>query len=71
MKYVKDTPRLEVKFIDPATNDLLFEIKGRDWMNVGELFADHHVNELMEQTIKKNNLPDNVTVLVVGNYNLM
>jgi len=69
--YIKETPRLEIKFIEPETNELLFEVKGRDWMNVGEFFSDHYVTQLVKQTIKDKELPQNVMVLVIGNYKLM
>jgi hypothetical protein len=69
--YKKDTPRLAVKFFDGETNTQLFEIKNRTWMDVGELFADHHVSELISRTIKEEDLPDNVIVLVSGMYDLL
>lgn len=67
-KYIKETPRLTVKFLDADTNELIFEIKDRNWMNVGELFTDHHVDVLIKQTIDEENLPDNVIVLVMGEF---
>lgn len=68
--YKKESPRLTVKFFDGDTNEQLFEIKNRTWMDVGELFADHYVTELINNTIRKNDLPDNVIVLVSGMYEL-
>jgi len=70
-KYKKNTPRLSVKFIDGKTNELLFQIDDKTWMNIGEMFADGYIDELIKQTIKKENLPDNVIVLAVGNFNLI
>ena len=70
IRYLKSTPRLSVKFFDGETNEQLFEIKDRNWMNVGELFTDHYVSELINQTISENDLPDNVIVLVSGEYKL-
>jgi hypothetical protein len=69
-RYLKDTPRLSVKFFDGDTNEQLFEIKDRSWMNVGEMFADHHVDLLIKQTIEEENLPDNVIVIVSGEFQL-
>jgi hypothetical protein len=69
-KYKKSTPRISVKFIDSKTNNVLFEIHDRNWMNVGELFTDQYVDELIKQTIKKENLPENIIVLVVSDYAL-
>jgi len=70
--YKKNSPRLSVKFIDAKTKNKLFEIYDRNWMNIGELFTDQYVNDLIKQTIKKENmLPENVEVSVICNYNLI
>lgn len=69
MKYIKDTPRLTVKYIDGDTEETIFEVKDRNWMNVGELLSNHYVSEVMRQNIK-NDLPENLLVLVVGEYSL-
>jgi len=66
-RYLKDTPRLSVKFYDGDTREELFEIKDRNWMNVGEMFADHYVTEMINQTGVE---PKNVIVLVSGEYTL-
>ena len=70
-RYIKETPRLTVKFFDGNTNKQLFEIKDRNWMNVGEMYADHYVSELIKQTIAEQNLPENVVVLTTGEYRLV
>lgn len=67
-KYTKETPRLTVKFFDGDTQEKLFEISNRTWMDVGEMFTDNNVTELMKQTIQEENLPENVIVLVSGEY---
>ena len=66
MKYSKDTPRLTVKYIDADTEEVVYEINDRNWMNVGELLSDHHVNEVIKKSIS--NPPENLMVLVVGEY---
>ena len=66
-RYLKDTPRLSVKFYDGDTREELFEIKDRNWMNVGEMFADHYVSEMINQMDIE---PQNVIVLVSGEYTL-
>lgn len=68
MRYRKDTPRITVKFIDADTDQILFEIKDRSWMNVGELFTDQIVTTLMEQENKSKKLPKNILVLAVGEF---
>lgn len=68
-RYIKDTPRLTVKFLDgDDTSKLLFEVNNRDHLNVGEMFSDTYVSALIEQTIEQENLPQNVLVLVTGQF---
>jgi hypothetical protein len=71
MKYSKDTPRITVKFINGDTDQILFEIKDRSWMTVGEIFTDHMVSSLIEQELKGKKLPKNLLVLAVGEYKLI
>lgn len=67
--YIKDIPRLTVKFLDGNdTSKLLFEVNNRDHMNVGEMFSDTYVSALISQSIKEQNLPDNVLVLVTAQF---
>lgn len=68
MKYSKDTPRLTVRYINTDTEETVFEINDRNWMNVGELLSDHHVNEIVKQNVS--NPPENLMVLVIGEYTL-
>lgn len=69
MKYVKKTPRVDVKFIDSATEEVLFEIKDRSWMNIGEIFSDGIVTSIIENEYKnKKFIPKNVLVMAVGEY---
>ena len=65
-KYTKETSRITVKFIDTETEDVLFEVKDRNWMNVGELFTDHITNSLIEQELKNKLAPDEIMVIAVG-----
>lgn len=66
MKYKKETPRLSVKYIDSDTEETVFEVNDRSWMNVGELLSDTYVTEVLKQSnVKK---PQNLMVLVVGEY---
>lgn len=66
-KYIKDSPRLTVQYINADNDDIIFEVKNRNWMNVGELLADHYVTEVLSQNVKEE-LPENLMVLVVGEY---
>ena len=67
MKYRKANPRLTVKFIDSDTNDILFEVKDRTWMNVGELLTDNAIDSIMKHEYKEEH-PENLIVLVVAEY---
>jgi len=68
MRYSKATPRLTVKFVDSDTNDILFEIKDRTWMNVGELLTDSAIDSIMKNEWKDKKMPANLMVLVVGEF---
>lgn len=70
MKYAKRTPRLVVKFVDSDTNKVLFEIKDRTWMNVGEIMNDGAVSSIMNVEFK-GEPPENLMVLAVGEYDLV
>ena len=70
-KYKKNNPRLDVKFIDIDTEKTILEINDRNWMNVGELFSDHIVNNLIQQELKDKTPPDNIMVLVTGEFSLL
>ena len=70
MKYTKETPRLLVKFIDSDTDTVLFELKDRTWMNVGEILTDFAVDSIMKNEWKNKKVPKNLMVLVVSEYSL-
>lgn len=69
-KYTKTTPRLTVKFVDSDENNVLFEIKDRTWMNVGEVLTDGAIDSIMKTEWKNKEMPQNLMVLVVGEYEL-
>jgi len=68
LRYMKELPRLTVKFLDGETKKLLFEVKNRDWMDVGDILTDKSVSELVLKTIKEEDLPDSVVAMVTGEY---
>jgi len=68
MSYKKDSPRLNVKFINSKTEELMFEVNDRSWMNVGEILADHHVDSLMKNHFKDKKMPQSIMVLVVAEF---
>ena len=69
-RYIKDTPRLTVKFINADTEATILELKDRTWMNIGELLNDHAVDGVIKSEIKDKELPENIMVLVVAEYTL-
>jgi hypothetical protein len=69
MRYSKETTRLTVKFIDGDTNEELFDIPNRNIMDIPELFSDVYVTEIAKGYLG-DDLPENITVLIVGQYKL-
>ena len=72
-KYKKETPRLSVQYVNADTEEVLFEINNRTWMNVGELLTDAYVNKIVEKELTGSgiNAPKNLMVLIVGEYKLI
>jgi hypothetical protein len=68
MKYIKDTPRIVVKFVDSDTENVLFELKDRSWMNVGEVFSDQITTTIIEQELKNRKPPKNLMVIAVAEF---
>ena len=68
MLYIKDNPRLKVQFYNANTDELLFEIHDRTWMNIGELLTSHFVSKLMTNELKGKVLPENLLVIVASEY---
>jgi len=69
-RYIKDTPRLTVKFINADTETTILELKDRTWMNIGELLNDHAVDSIVKSEVRDKELPENIMVLVVAEYTL-
>ena len=67
-----DGTRIVIKVIDADTNELLFEIRDRNWMNVAEFFTEHYISELMRQKYGDDydEYYPNITTFVVGNYSI-
>ena len=70
MIYAKETTRLTVKFINGDTNEELFDIPNRNILDIAELFSDVYVTEIAKGYLGADDLPKNITVLVVGQYKL-
>ena len=67
MKYKKSSPRLMVQFVNADTEEILFVVKDRTWLTVGELLNDVAVDSIMKHEYK-GEFPENLMVLVVGEY---
>ena len=69
--YKKSTPRLTVQFInnDTEPGTLLFEVKDRSWMNVGEILTDVAISNIMTNEYK-GDPPEDLMVLVVAEFEL-
>lgn len=65
-KYVKDNSRIIVKFIDGDTEELIFELKDRNWMNVGEILSTNITSDLIMNHFKNAKLPKKVMVIAVS-----
>lgn len=51
-KYRKKTPRISFQFVDSDTEEILFEINDRNWMNIGELFSDGYFDDVIKREFK-------------------
>jgi hypothetical protein len=71
MPYRKETTRINVQFIDAKTDDLLFEIKDRNHLNVGEIMTDHYADMLMERELKGKRKPAKIMVIAVAEFSLI
>ncbi len=54
-KYRKKTSRISFQFVDSETEEILFEINDRNWMNIGELFSDGYFDEIIKREFKASN----------------
>lgn len=64
--YNKENSRITVKFINSDTEDTLFELKDRNWTNIGELFTNNIANSLIQSELKKKKAPDEIMVIAIG-----
>ena len=64
-KYVNETSRITVKYINADTEEQLFEVSDRNWMNVGELMTSHYSNDLLQRELKNKKLPQKVLILTI------
>jgi hypothetical protein len=70
-KYVKETPRITVKYIDALTEETILEVPDRSWMNIGEIMTDHYADSLIKTKLEGKKLPKKVLILTVCELNLV
>lgn len=71
MKYVKETPRVIVKFVDAVTEEVLFELNDKSWMDIGQLFSDGVVTSIFQNEYKnKKFAPKKILVIAVADFKL-
>lgn len=68
MKYVKETSRIPLKFINGDTEDVIFEIKDRNHINIGDMFPAYAVNSVMEHEYKGKRLPKKILLIAISEY---
>lgn len=69
-RYIKETPRIPVRFINDKTEEVLFELKDKTWMTVGEIFSNSVTNSIIQEHFKGKNLPKKILVIAVAEYTL-
>lgn len=67
-KYKKDKGRINIKFIDSDSEEELITINNRNWSNVGEIFVDGCVDQIMKTEYET--LPKKIMVIAVSEYTL-
>lgn len=69
-RYTKETPRITVKFIDKTTEEELFDLTDRSWLNVGEIFPSATISNIITNELKDRKPPRTLMVIAVAEYNL-
>ena len=64
-KYIKETPRINVKFIDARTEETILEVPDRNHTNIGDILTSYHGDALIQAKLKGKKLPKKVLVLIM------
>ena len=71
LSYTKgQPPRLTLQIYDVETEEVILTIDDLNWMNVGQMFTDYYVDQLMKQKFGADSLPKSILVSVDATYNL-
>lgn len=68
-KYVKTTPRLSVKFVKKATNQVILTLP-TDSMEVYQYFQNDFVDQIMKQSFKNYESIGNIMIVVDQDFQL-
>lgn len=60
--------RINLKFIDGDTNELLFEVKDKSWMEVGQFMTNQYVTDVLRNSLGMDEAPDNLVVMTVAYF---
>jgi len=63
--YVRESSRINIQIIDSDTEETLFNIENRNFLNVGEMFTERVLNSIIE-TSSVNVNSDEIMVVAVG-----
>lgn len=69
-KYSKESTRIPIQFINSETEEVLFEINDRNWMNIGEVFTDNVANSIMATRYRgrEHEMPDNFMIIIAKEF---
>lgn len=70
-QYKKDSPRISVKFINAQTEGVIFDVKDRTNLNMGELFSDYAISSIMENEFKGKKLPKKMIIMAACEVTLV
>jgi len=64
-KYIKESSRINIQIIDSDTEETLFNIENRNFLNVGEMFTERVLNSIID-TSDTNIDADEIMIVAVG-----
>lgn len=71
LKYSKENPRINVRFIDSKTEEEIFSIE-KNWTNIGEIYTNHYLSSLLQLHFKdKKKIPEKIIVMIAEEFTLI
>jgi len=65
-RYIKETPRITVKFIDADTEQTILEVPDRNHTNIGDIMTAYYGDRIVQDKLKGKKLPRKILVLTVS-----